>query len=43
MKTDWRDDAEVQQAARNLFVGIVPERREELEGFWNNMTSDSTC
>ena len=34
MNTDWRDDEEVQQAARNLFVGVVPERREELEGFW---------
>jgi hypothetical protein len=34
MNTDWRNDAEVQQAARSLFVGVIPERREELEGFW---------
>lgn len=34
MNTDWRNDEAVQQAAHNLFVGVVPERREELEGFW---------
>lgn len=34
MSIDWRNDNEVQQAARNLFLGVVPERRNELEGLW---------
>ena len=29
-----RNDEQIQQAARNLFKGVVPERQEELKALW---------
>lgn len=34
MSNDWRNDEEVQLAAHNLFLGVVPERSQELEALW---------
>ena len=33
-----RNDEEVQQVARSLFVGVAPERSQELEEFWHRYT-----
>lgn len=34
MSIDWRNDEEVQLAAHNLFLGVVPERSQELGELW---------
>ena len=38
MSGEIRQDDEVQEAIRNLFVGCVPERKTELENYWNNLS-----
>lgn len=35
MDNDARSDQEVQEAARRLFEGVVPERSEDLRALWN--------
>lgn len=37
MFQDWRNDIELQQAIRALFLGIAPERSNELDTLWNNL------
>jgi hypothetical protein len=34
MQDEWRNDEEVQVAAQTLFLGVVPERRADLQALW---------
>jgi Peptidase U49 len=36
--SNYRDDDDVQTAVRNLFVGCVPEREQELEELWRHFS-----
>lgn len=37
MTIDVRQDDEIQEAIRNLFIGSVPERRNELSDYWKKL------
>lgn len=35
-ENEFRSDAEIQEGTKKLFVGVTPERKDELESFWDD-------